>query len=358
MKELQELASTRRASGGETTTLADEISRVLVELGIEYVIELPGGPAMPLLRALHQQPELTCVSSATEAGAVLVAEGYFRVTRRPAAVVVTSGPGALNTVPALGLALREQSAVLVISAQVPGTSLGRGAAQEFDTVSALRPVCKQSVQFEDVHRAAETLNDLVGVICSGRQGPGHVSGKADDWLRPTRRGRKCSPFKEFRQVDGDGIAACESALTSARRPIVLLGYGALLSGASAAAIELAKLLPRARFACSPRAKGLFPELHPQSLGVFGFAAREETMAAVGASDLVLVVGSRLGEITTAGWTPALEGKRMIQIDAYPGELGRVYPIELGLAGDARAVLAGLCDAVRRRNEKGLLREAG
>jgi acetolactate synthase-1/2/3 large subunit len=339
------------STSSESTTVADESARVLSEHGIEHVFHIPGGPVMPLVMAIHRSGRFQSVLAAHEVGAVLMSEGYYRATLRLAVAVLTAGPAALNAVAGAGLALRELSGLLIITAQVPRIHLGKGAAQEFDTVAALAPVCKKSVELQHPARIGDTLHELVEVACSGRPGPTHLSVAADDWLAPISRGRAYRPPTRFRLFDGQNVGVAARALARAKTPVVLLGYGAVLARAADVALELARWLPHARFVCSPRAKGVFPEDHPQSAGVFGFAASPETIELVEASDTVLVVGSRLGEITTAGWSPALLGKFSIQIDQHVPELGRVYPADVHLAGDARSLVGAIARALAENQKK-------
>jgi acetolactate synthase-1/2/3 large subunit len=338
-------------------TVAGVCRKVLRDHGISTIFELPGGPVMPLLVALQEDPYFRCILMATEAGAVLAAEGHFRASGQCAAVVVTAGPGVLNTVASSALLLREQSATVILSAQVPRIYRGRGAAQEFDTVLALAPVTKASVALEHPDRASDTLSELIALAVSGRPGPVHLSVAADDWLRRTGVHRAHQAMSERRAFDEAGVREAAVALARARRVVVLLGQGAVRSRAAEAAVALSEALPRAFFACTPRAKGLFPENHPRSLGVFGFAGPELALQEVARCDLLLVVGSRLGEITTAGFHSALDGKPMIQIDLHAPELGRVYPAQHRLFGDAKQLLFALTrELVSHGTVEGGLRE--
>jgi acetolactate synthase I/II/III large subunit len=351
--------SSRRPTTGEAwdLTVAEICREVLRDHGISTIFELPGGPVMPLLVVLHADPYFRCILTATEAGAMLAADGHYRATGKPAAVVPTAGPGVLNTAPASALLLREQSAALIVSPQVPRIHRGRGAAQEFDTVAALAPVTKASVTLEHPDRAADTLSELIVLASSDRPGPVHLSVAADDWLKRTRKRNTYRPLPELRAFDEHGVRDAAAALASAERPVVLLGQGAVRSRAAEAALALSSMLPRARFVCTPRAKGLFPENHARSLGVFGFAGSDAALDAVARCDLLTVVGSRLGEITTAGFNPALDGKRLIQIDTHAPELGRAYPAAHRLLGDARRLLVALTrELASSRTTEGALRE--
>jgi acetolactate synthase I/II/III large subunit len=326
-------------------TVAECLEQVLVQHGIQVLPLLPGGPLTPLLEAVHRRGRLRTVLCRHESGAVMMADGYFRLSRRLAAVAVTAGPGLSNAVTAVALAHEEQIPLLLISAQVASECLGRTAAQELDTVTLLRSVTKASLALESARRTQATLSNLLRVAISGRPGPVHLSVPANLWrqratIEPTRL-----PRTRPRPSDPRSIHTALQLLERAKQPVLLAGYGVVQSQAHQELLGLAQRLPHLQVACTPRSKGVFPESHPQSLGVFGFAghARAET-AMLDDSDLVLVVGSRLGEISSSSWDMRLGRRPLIQIDIESAEIGRNFPVEIGLVGDARELLRQLREA--------------
>lgn len=321
-------------------TVAECVARCLCDAQIELVTTIPGGPAMALHRAIHQQPRLKWVLARHEAGAALMAEGHARVTSKPGAVVLTAGPGVTNAVTGIAAALVEQVPMVVISAQVARSWQGRSAAQELDTVRLLSSVTKQSLALTETSRVQATLEHLIRVAKSGRLGPVHLSVAGDLWTQKTTYTLRERPLAL--ESGAPPTEHLYRLLCRAAAPCVLVGRGASLAKAETELLALAKAHPKLRFACSPRAKGTFPEDHPQSLKVFGFAGHANAeRALLDESDLVLVLGSRLGEITSLGWDERWHGRAVVQVDLEPSELGRNFPIELGLVGDIRATLADL-----------------
>lgn len=321
-------------------TVAECVARCLFDAGIEVVTTIPGGPAMALHRAIHQQAQLKWILARHESGAALIGDGHARVTGKPAAVVLTAGPGVTNAVTGIAAAFVEHVPMVVISAQVARSWQGRSAAQELDTVRLLSSVTKQSLALTDVSRVQATLQHLIRLAQSGRPGPVHLSVAGDLWTQKTTH---------TRSERGLGLPPgppptehLYRRLCQAEAPCVLVGRGALVAKAESELLALAKSHPKLRFACSPRAKGTFPEDHPQSLKVLGFAGHAYAERAVlDESDLILVLGSRLGEITSLGWDQRWHGRAIVQVDLEPSELGRNFPIELGLVGDVRATLVDL-----------------
>jgi acetolactate synthase I/II/III large subunit len=319
--------------------------RVFDAHGLSFVATVPGGPLMPMLRALHSGRRIRTVLTRHEGGATLLADGYYRVTRRPAVVALTAGPGVCNALTGIALAYAEHTPMIVISAQVPTHWVGRCAAQEMDTAALLRPVTKESVQLADPSRAQSTLQRLVHLATDGRPGPVHLSVPLNLWSAPAQHQpsvRRVSPPSG----NSDSAEHVAKLLKQARRPCVLVGYGAVQAGAERELIALAATFPHVRFACTPRAKGAFPEDHAQAVGVFGFAGHARaTELLLGDADLVLVLGSRLGEMTSNAWDERLGRRRLIQVDIEPTELGRNFAVELGVAGDIRHFLLALLDGL-------------
>lgn len=277
----------------------------------------------------------------------MMADGYYRASRRPAAVAVTAGPGLSNAVTAVALAHEEHIPLVLISAQVARDCLGRTAAQELDTVTLLRPVTKASLPLLSARRTQATLRDLLRLASSGRPGPVHLSVPADLWRESTTLEPTRLPHTRPRPIDARSLSAALELLQTARQPVLLAGYGVVQSQAHEELLSLVTGVPRLRVACTPRAKGVFPESHAQSLGVFGFAGHERAeRALLDESDLVFVVGSRLGEISSSNWDQRFAERCLLQLDIEAAEIGRNFPVELGLVGDARELLRQLARGVR------------
>ncbi len=340
-------------------TVAECIERVLVEHGINVAATIPGGPLMPLLRAFHEKGRIKSLITRHESSAAMLAEGYQRVSKTPAVVALTAGPGVSNAATGVALAMAEQTPLVVISAQVATSWYGRGAAQELDTLRLLEPITKASATLIDPSRTQAVLEYLIRVATTGRGGPVHLSVPSNVWAeRCLFHIRKPSVKEASREPSAgagkgvapqlvqvrtsDGLGDVMERIERAQSPCVLAGRGVVLAGAELELLALAERFPKLRVACTPRSKGAFPEGHAQSLGVFGFAGHaraEQTL--LEDSDLVIVLGSRLGEITSLGWDERFRNVDLVQIDIEPAELGRNFPIQHGVAGDIRWALRAL-----------------
>jgi acetolactate synthase I/II/III large subunit len=328
---------------------AEMVLRQLAADGIDTLFGIPGGPLLPVYEGLHdQRAAIRTVLARHEAGALFAADGFARVAGRPAACAVTAGPGSTNALSAAAVALRDMVPMFILAATPPLAAAGKGAAQDLDTVSLFRQVTKETFLLTAPERAAEVTRHLLHVSRAGRPGPVALCIPADVGRQRACAGEPLSPARYRvggRPFDPEGVAAAARVLRGARRPAILAGYGAVVSGAGEALLALAQRLA-CPVASTPRAKGIFPESHPRSLGPFGFAGSALADRVIGdEADVLLVVGSRLGELSSASWTPRLGRKRLIQVDLVPDEIGRNYPVELGLIGDARATLQALCEVV-------------
>lgn len=325
--------------------VADCIEACLVHHDIDLATMIPGGPLMPLLQSLHLGRRIRCVLARHESGAVMMAEGYFRVTGRPSVVALTAGPGVTNAVTGIALAKAEQSAIVVLSAQVARSWFGKGAAQELEAARLLAPVTKCSLTLEDPADTWNTLSQAIALSRAGCPGPVHLSVPADLWRAPCAAFGTTDDREPAAVADGPEpgqLRALSDALARSRRPVVLVGYGVVLARAEQQLIALSRKYPQLRFSCTPRSKGAFPESHPRSVGVFGFAGHlEAERAIVEQSDLLLVLGSRLGEITTSGWDERIGRRPIVQVDLDASVIGRNFPVQMGICADLGSVLARL-----------------
>jgi acetolactate synthase I/II/III large subunit len=166
----------------DANTVAGAVVERLYAAGIRHVIYVPGGPMMPFISTAFRSGYFRFLLCRHEQGAGFVADGLARVTRRPALVVVTAGPGVTNLVTPVYVAHREMTPLFVLSAQVARGVNGRGAAQELDTVGLLRPVTKRSEALESRQAAPGVVEQLLHEAMSLSPGPVHLSIAADQWL--------------------------------------------------------------------------------------------------------------------------------------------------------------------------------
>lgn len=338
------------------TTAVNLLMRYLKAEGVEYIFGIPGGPLMPFYEAIFETGGISPILTKHEQGAAFMADGYARVSGKLGVCCSTTGPGATNLITGVACAYADSIPVLIITAQVATSAFGKGAAQEstshgVDVVEMLKPVTKSSVMVHSPAKVGDVVRASLRAALCGRKGPVHINFPADFMKKsvplvvlPPERYRVTSC-----QFDRDAIKQASNYLVHAKKPVILAGNGVNLSGAHD---ELRKLAERLNIpvATSPKAKGAFPENHVLSLGVFGFVGSlvAEKYILSGEPDVLVAVGTSMGELTTCNWDSRLEPSRaLIQIDIDHCEIGKNYPTALGIEGDAKAVLRELGYQVER-----------
>ncbi len=330
-----------------TVTAVGLLLEYLEAEGVDCIFGIPGGPLMPLYEAIFESGRIRPIITKHEEGAAFMADGYARVSGRLGVCCTTTGPGATNALTGLACAQRDSVPVMLLTAQIATAAFGKGAAQEssplgIDIVDLYKAATKASVMLVSPEKMADMTRHLLRKCLSGRPGPVHFSLPADMMKRPVAsdvwRPEHYRPQSEL--FDRRSVREAAQLLLRARRPAILAGYGVHLSRAYGELMVLAERL-NIPVATTPRAKGVFPEDHPLSLGVFGMAGSPQADAVLlsDQTDLLLVIGTSLGETSTHAWDPRLGRDRaLLQIDVDPGEIGKNYPVRAGLVGDAKRVL--------------------
>ncbi len=316
--------------------------------GAKVVFGIPGGLLHPFFDAVERDPEIRLVVTKHEEGAAFMADGYARAVGKPAVCAGTSGPGATNLLTGVSVAFADGVPMLVITGQAASAALGKGAAQEtsredIDIVQMFAPVTKYSTMVTSASALPHHVRRALRRALSGRPGPVHINVPVDlwnieiseEWFKPESYRPSTYSF------DRNAVAQAAEMLCKSRLPAFLCGSG----GAAAAEplLSLAEMLP-ARVATSPRGKGIFPEDHPLSLGVCGFAGHRAARDTILGDrvDVLLTVGASLNETTTFNWAPSLlPAGPLLQVDIDPDRIGRNYPVDVPLVGDAGTILVEL-----------------
>ncbi|MBI3507555.1 MAG: thiamine pyrophosphate-binding protein [Proteobacteria bacterium] len=345
---------------GVRVSAAQLLVRHLEGEGVGCIFGIPGGPLMPFYEALFDRGTIRPILAKNEQGASFMADGYARVSGRLGVCCTTTGPGATNALTGIACAYRDSVPVLVVSAQIATAAFGKGAAQEsspfgVDIVDIYKSVTKSSLMLVSPERMGDTIRHLLRAALTGRPAPIHLNFPADMMKRPVACDVR--PSERFRAIsepfDRASVREAASHLHRARRPAILAGYGTHIARAHAELLAFAEAygIP---VATTPRAKGTFPEDHPLSLGAFGIAGSPQADAAILSpdTDLLLVLGTSLGETSTHAWDARLaQGRTLLQVDVDPMAIGRNFPITCGLVGDVRRVLLELGFELERESER-------
>ena len=325
--------------------------------GVEVVFGIPGGLLYPFFDTVEADPDIRLVVSRHEEGAAFMADGYARTSGRLSVCAATGGPGATNLLTGVACAFADGVPMLVLTGQAASHALGKGAAQEtsredIDIVSIFRPVSKYSAMVTSASKLSHHLRRALRLALTGRPGPVHLNVPVDVWERAlTEEWFDPSTYRPPTSTfDRDAVTRASGLLLEARHPVILAGAGTGISGAAGELASVAELLG-ARVATTPRGKGLFPEDHPLSLGVLGIAGHAQASETLFGDqvDVLMTVGASLNETTTTNWNDALlPSKALLQCDIEPDPMGRNYPVDVPLLGDARTILGEIESILRER----------
>jgi acetolactate synthase-1/2/3 large subunit len=323
--------------------VGERLVEVLQAGGVEAVFGVPGGQTLPLYAAARRRG-LQHVLMRDERAAACAADAYARVSGRVGVCDATVGPGATNLVSGLAEALASSVPVLAIIADVPGDwnhLRRRGvASQALDQAALLAPVSKWVARVERASACDEMLDQALRVATSGRPGP-VVLEIPDDVFQddPGEPHRSFGPgsFACPRQRSAPAAAQVETAaqrIASARRPLILAGGGVLTSGAAHEVTRLAEVtgIP---VATTLNGKGSIDERHRLAAGVVGVFGQVRASRALARADLVLVLGSKLDQLSTFAWRVPGPEQGVIHVDLDPEEIGRTGPVVLGICADVR-----------------------
>jgi acetolactate synthase-1/2/3 large subunit len=331
-------------------------TRYLVEAlraeGISHIFLVPGGLIDPFLPALASTAGLTPIVAGHEGGAACMADGYARASGRFGVCFAIGGPGITNMVTAVAAARTDASPVLVISGQVPTDWEGRGGFQDsspaaLNDVAVLRPITISSLMVENSHLVNHHLRASLTRMLAGAKGPVHLSLPTD-----IQRGEVHAPWVKLdetlyspRYVDRHCIERLWRLLAppdrlAPVRILALAGAGVEKSGASTDLVAFAERF-EIPVATTLRAKGVFPEDHRLSLGIFGYAGHRHAIDTILSDEVevLLVLGSGLSQRDTLFWDRRmLPSRALVQVDIDPQVVGRTWPVEVPVVGDCGRVL--------------------
>jgi acetolactate synthase-1/2/3 large subunit len=337
----------------QTVPAAALLVEYLEREGVEYVFAVPGAPLNPLFQALHRS-SIRTVLAKHEAGAAFMAYGYARVTGRLGVCAGTAGPGTTNLVTGAAAALWDGVPLLLLTGQVPMRFFGMGALQEFthETVSStdlMSEVTKFSTMVATPQHIGRMMRKALRAAFSGKKGPVALNIPADVLGAPAVRDELLPDDYRVpqRAFDRLMLQRISRRVLEARRPAILAGYGVVASKGETELRLLAEELS-IPVATTQSGKGGFPERHPLSLGVYGFAGTPRALEYVREhADLVIVFGSSLGQLQTGNFGDALSRRALVQIDVDGELIGRNFPVDIGMVGDAQVVLKELRFQLRR-----------
>ncbi len=329
----------------------DILIKSLETAGIRHIFGLSGGAALPIFDALTgSSPNIEFVLVRHEQGAAHMADGYARATGRPACVLVTSGPGATNTLTGIMTAHMDSVPMIVISGQQVTWMLGKDAFQEADIFGVTMPIVKHSYLVKETAEIPRVVKEAIHIATTGRPGPVLIDvpknvsqGEFVGSLEPEL---DLPGYAVPELTDHESIHKIAEALGNARRPVLLVGHGALIARAHKVVRAFAEKL-HAPVTTTLLGKGGFPETHPLSLGMLGMHGTAYANKAVMECDLILSIGSRFDDRIIGDPAKFCVNATKIHIDIDEGEIGKMVKPDLRCVADARDALEELIKHVGR-----------
>jgi acetolactate synthase-1/2/3 large subunit len=337
-------------------TGSEVVLRALVEQGVEVIFGYPGGAVLPIYDAIYQQSKIRHVLVRHEQAAVHAAEGYARSTGRVGCVLVTSGPGATNTVTGLTDALMDSVPIVCLTGQVPTHMIGNDAFQEADTVGITRPCTKHNYLVKRSEDVARTIHEAFHVARSGRPGPVVVDLPKDILMNPAPwvgKGEvRHRTYHPQRDPNLDRVEQAVEAMLKAERPIFYVGGGVVNSGARACQL-LAELVRATGYPITLTLMGLgaFPASDRQFVGMLGMHGTYEANMAMHGSDCMIAIGSRFDDRVTGRLDAFSPGSTKIHVDIDPSSINKNVAVDIAVIGDAERTLEALLKTWRAKGNR-------
>ena len=335
---------------GKTMTGAQAVIASLEAEGVDTIFGYPGGQAIKIYDALYDSKKIHHVLARHEQGATHMADGYARATGKVGVVLVTSGPGATNTVTGIATAYMDSVPMVIITGQVTRGVIGTDAFQESDIVGITMPVVKHSFLLQSTDDLTRTFREAFYIASTGRPGPVLIDIPSDlssaemvfnypdkinlPSYRPTYKGNA----KQVRQA--------VSCIQESKRPLIYAGGGIVSSHACAELTELAERM-QIPVVTSLMGKGAMRCSNPLNLGPVGMHGSKYANMAVTECDLLIAVGARFSDRVTGKVDEFAPHAKIIHIDIDPAEIGKIIDPAVPIVGDAKVVLG----AVNERLEK-------
>ena len=323
---------------------AQIVVEALKRQGVEYIFGYPGGACMPIFDALVDAPEQKIILVRHEQGATHMADGYAKVTGKTGVVLVTSGPGATNTVTGILTAQMDSVPLVILTGQTITPNLGKDAFQEADVFGVTMPIVKHSYLVRDVKDLSRVVNEAFHLASTGRPGPVLVDLPKDvvsnEWDEDFTAGLDLPGYQVQTRGSSDGIEYAAELLSKSKQPLLYVGAGAVISGAGRQVQKLAEKL-QAPVTTTLLGKGAISEMHPLSVGMLGMHGTAYANKAVINCDLIMAIGARWDDRITGKVSEFCPDATKIHIDIDPAEFGKIIQPDVSINGDAAEVLAEL-----------------
>ena len=340
----------RTAKQGASMLGAEAVVASLEAEGVTTVFGYPGGQAIKLYDALYGSEQITHVLARHEQGAVHMADGYARATGRPGVVMVTSGPGATNTVTGIATAYMDSVPLVVITGQVGRGVIGTDSFQESDIVGITMPVVKHSYLLQSTDELTRTIREAFHIAVTGRPGPvlidipSDVAGEEMVFEYPDEV--NLPSYKPTYRGNAKQIRTACRLLEEAEQPLLYVGGGVVSSGATDERTALMDAM-QVPAVVTLMGKGGVPASHPLNLGPVGMHGAKYSNMAMTEADLIIAAGARFSDRVTGRVSEFAPNAKIVHIDIDPAEIGKIRDADVPIVGDLKGVLAGMLECLAK-----------
>ena len=319
--------------------------------GVKHIFGYPGGAVLDIFDAIMDAPDIQFILSRHEQGAVHAADGYARASGKVGVALVTSGPGATNTVTGIATACMDSIPIVVFSGQVSTNLIGNDAFQEADTVGITRPCTKHNYLVKDCADLPKVIKEAFYIAATGRPGPVLV-----DIPKDVMKGLITFKYPDKVSLEGycpnyrghpGQIKRIIGTILKSRRPVIYAGGGVVISNASEELIALARQL-RIPVTTTLMGLGAFPADDPLWLGMLGMHGTYAANMAVTESDCLIAIGARFDDRVTGKVDEFAPKAKIIHIDIDPTSISKNVRVDLPVVGDCKFVLTDMLDGIKEK----------
>lgn len=335
-------------------TGSEALIKSLVHQGVDTVFGYPGGAIMPVYDSLYNQKDIHHILMRHEQGAAHAAEGYARVSGKVGVCIVTSGPGATNTLTGVGDAMLDSTPMVVIAGQVASSALGTDAFQEIDLVSVSQPITKWSYQIRKAEDIPWAVARAFYIARSGRPGPVILDFAKDAQIEQfdyaPYQVNFIRSYEPSPQLDPQAIKKAAQLINESKQPFALVGQGVELGNAHQ---ELLQFIEKAQIPFGATLLGLsaMPSSHPLNKGMLGMHGNLAPNVKTNECDLLIAIGMRFDDRVTGDLKTYAKQAKVIHFDIDPAEINKNVEVDVAVLGDCKESLPAITDLLKTNTNR-------